>query len=176
MPPLHAPGLLLRPFEPSDAPAFTEAVRESLPSLLPWMPWAHAGYSERDAMEWFAFTHAGRAEGTNHEFGVFSEDGQRFLGGTGISQLHATHRGCNLGYWVRQSAQGQGVASGCVRVLADFAFTSLQLHRVEISAAVGNAASAGAARKAGAVWECVARNKLWLHGRTVDADVFSLVA
>ncbi len=49
MPTLHAPGLLLRPFEPSDAPAFAEAVLESLPSLLPWMPWAHAGYSAQEA-------------------------------------------------------------------------------------------------------------------------------
>nr|WP_315238640.1 GNAT family N-acetyltransferase [uncultured Albidiferax sp.] len=175
MPTLHAPGLLLRPFEPSDAPAFTEAVLESLASLQPWMPWAHAAYSAQEALEWFAFTHAGRAVGTDHEFGVFSEDGRRFLGGAGVSELHALRKSCNLGYWVRQSAQHQGVASRCVRVLADFAFASLQLHRVEISAAVGNAASAGVARKAGAVWECVARNKLWLHGRAVDADVFSLV-
>jgi len=67
------------------------------------------------------------------------------------------------------------VASRCVRVLAYFAFTTLQLHRMEISVAAGNGASAGAARKAGAVWECVARNKLWLHGRPMDTDVFSFV-
>nr|WP_315191755.1 hypothetical protein [uncultured Albidiferax sp.] len=75
MPPLLAPGLLLRPFEPSNAPASTEAVRESLPLLLQWMPWAHAGYSAQDVLAWFAFTHA-----------------------------------------------GQVVASGCARVLAEFAF------------------------------------------------------
>ncbi|MEO6856716.1 MAG: GNAT family N-acetyltransferase [Rhodoferax sp.] len=172
---LSAPGLLLRPFRASDAPAFTEAVLESLALLQPWMPWSHAGYSEADALEWFRFTHAGREAGTHHEFGVFSEDGGRFLGGAGLSQFHPTHRNCNLGYWVRQSAQRQAVASRCVKVLADYAFSTLHMHRVEISAAVGNAASAAAARKAGAVWECVARNKLWLHGRAVDADVFSVV-
>jgi ribosomal-protein-serine acetyltransferase len=172
---LRAPGLLLRPFEASDAPAFVAAVRESLPSLQPWMRWSHADYSAQEALDWFAFTHAGRAAGSDHEFGVFSADGLQFLGGAGVSQLHSAHKSCNLGYWVRQSAQRQGVASGCVQVLADFAFSTLQLHRVEISAAVGNGASAGAARKAGAVWECVARNKLWLHGKAVDADVFSLV-
>lgn len=167
--------LLLRPFEASDAPAFVEAVLESLASLQPWMPWSHAGYSDADALEWFRFTHAGRGAGTNHKFGVFSEDKGRFLGGAGLSQFHPSHRNCNLGYWVRQSTQRQGVASRCVQVLADYAFSTLHMHRVEISAAVGNAASAAAARKAGAVWECLARNKLWLHGRAVDADVFSLV-
>ena len=148
---------------------------QSLASLQPWLPWSHAGYSEQDALAWFRCSQAARVAGTNHAFGVFSEEGQRFLGGAGLSEFHATHRNCNLGYWVRQSPQRQGVASRCVRVLADYAFATLQLQRVEISAAVGNAASAATARKAGAVWECVARNKLWLHGRAVDADVFSLV-
>ena len=45
----------------------------------------------------------------------------------------------------------------------------------EIVVAVGNHASEGVARRAGAQWECVARNRLQLHGAAVPASVFSLV-
>jgi RimJ/RimL family protein N-acetyltransferase len=62
-----------------------------------------------------------------------------------------------------------------VRALAEHAFTEIQLHRVEIVTAVGNEASARVARKAGARFECIARNKLYLHGSPVAANVFSLV-
>ena len=36
----------------SDADDLHHAVRESLPELLPWMAWAHPGYSDIEAGEW----------------------------------------------------------------------------------------------------------------------------
>ena len=56
-----------------------------------------------------------------------------------------------------------------------YAFGSLALHRVEIVVAVGNDASEGVARKSGALFECIARNRLLIRGVSVPASVFSLV-
>jgi RimJ/RimL family protein N-acetyltransferase len=172
---IRAPHLLLRPFEDSDAAAFAVAVRESVSSVGPWMPWCHAQYTDSDALDWFRVARETLSRGTAHEFGVFSADGRHFLGGAGLNQINTQHKYCNLGYWVRQSEQRKGVALACVHALAEHAFTDLQLHRVEIVAAVGNEPSVGVARKAGAQFECTARNKLFLHGSPVAANVFSLV-
>lgn len=172
---LQTPSLRLRPYEALDAGAFALAARESFASVNPWLPWCHAGYSESEALEWFRATEDALKSGAAHEFGVFSSDGRSFLGAAGLNQINIQHRFCNLGYWVRQSAQRQGVALACVQALVDYAFSTLQLHRVEIVVALGNHASAGVARKAGAQFECVARNRLFIHGTPVSASVFSLV-
>ena len=172
---IQTPSLLLRPLDTPDASAFALAARESSASVSPWLPWCHAGYTEGEALAWFHATEDALQSGAAYEFGVFSSDGRSLLGGAGLNQINVQHRFCNLGYWVRSSAQRQGVALACVHALADHAFSVLQLHRVEMIVALGNHASAGVARKAGAQFECVARNRLFIHDAPVSASVFSLV-
>jgi hypothetical protein len=41
--------------------------------------------------------------------------------------------------------------------------------------AVGNLHSEGVARKSGALFESVARNRLFIHGQPVQASVYSLI-
>lgn len=172
---LHADGLLLRPFLGSDAAAFTEAVLESVDKVGRWMPWCTSAYTENDALDWFAFCDASRKSGSAFEFGVFCRTSGQLLGGAGLNQIIQLHRFCNLGYWVRQSRQGEGIAPRCVQSLAAHAFESLMLERVEIVVAVGNKSSEAVAEKAGGLREGIARNRLQLRGEAVPAHVFSLV-
>ena len=172
---LHAGRFVLRPFTTADAPAFAEAVRESTSTVGQWMGWAHGAYAEDDALAWFAICDAARSDGAGHEFGIFLADDGTFVGGAGLNHFNTLHAFCNLGYWVRASQQGRGTASAAVDALARYAFEALAQSRVEIVAADGNLPSMAVARKAGAVHECPARNRLQLHGRPVDAHVFSLI-
>ncbi|MET0321291.1 MAG: GNAT family protein [Duganella sp.] len=172
---IRCSGVELRPFLDSDADDFAAAVRESVPSVSPWMGWCVDDYTAADALDWFAVCRAGAAAGTAFEFGMFDEQSGRFLGGAGLNDIRQVHRFCNLGYWVRQSVQGQGIASRCVPALAAHAFDQLALHRVEIVVAVGNAASEAVAIKSGALHERVARNRLYINDRPADAHVYSLV-
>lgn len=172
---LHTGHFLLRPFTKADAPAFAEAVRESMASVGQWMGWAHAGYTVDEARSWFAFCDAARAAGSAHEFGIFLQDGGTLVGGAGLNQFNTVHGFCNLGYWVRASQQRQGAALAAVDALVRHAFDTLKQTRVEIVVADGNLPSLAVARKAGAMWECLARNRLQLHGGPVAAHLLSLV-
>ncbi len=172
---LHAGRFLLRPFKMADAPAFAAAVRESTGTIGQWMSWAHAAYSEDEARSWIAFCGAARAAGHAHEFGIFLDDGETLAGGAGLNQFNSVNAFCNLGYWVRASAQRQGAALAAASALVRHAFDDLKQSRVEIVIADGNLPSMAVARKAGAVHECLARRRLQLHGAAVDAHVFSLV-
>ena len=172
---ISASGLLLRPYEDLDASAFALAARESAESVGRWMPWCHAGFTEHDALDWFKVAQAGLQAETAYEFGVFSADGAEFLGGAGLNQINKQHAVCNLCYWVRSSKQGQKIASRCIKLLSQFGFETLMLQRIEIVVAVGNKPSESVARNSGAMMECVARNRLLIHGKPVPASIFSLV-
>jgi ribosomal-protein-serine acetyltransferase len=175
LPTISFSDLILRPFSDSDAEEFTYAVLESVESVGNWMPWCSSDYTVENALAWFAACRTERENGTAFEFGIFCESSGEFIGGAGINEIRQQHKLCNLGYWVRQSRQRQGVASRCVQALSAYAFHELGLYRVEIVVAVGNVASEGVAFKSGALRENVSRNRLHIREKPADAHIFSLV-
>lgn len=166
--------ITLRPYELSDANDVYVAVQESMSDLARWLPWCHPGYSYADAVNWIRVTQDGRATGKMYDFGIFDEAG-RFVGGCGINGINATERLANLGYWVRSSRTGRGIASTAAREVARWAFVNTSLNRLEIVVAVGNVGSERAALKAGAEREGVLRQRLILDGQSRDAYMFSIV-
>jgi len=175
MEPLLVDDLCLRPFETRDVAAFVAAVRESHASVGRWMNWCHRDYAIADAETWFALAGKNLHEGTSYDLGIFASDGTALLGSVGLNQFNRAHNFCNLGYWVRESRQGQGIATCASRALAEFGFRELKLSRIEIVVVQGNMPSQRVAQKVGATFECVARNRLVVAGRPHAAAVYSLV-
>ena len=97
------------------------------------------------------------------------------LGACGLADIDAANRCAKVGYWVRASAAGRGAATAAVRLLAAWAWAETDLERLEVRAAIGNAASRRVAEKAGAAFEGVARRRFRLHGRQEDAAVYALL-
>lgn len=169
-------ALLIRPYREEDASALYEAVRESVPEVSPWLPWCHENYSIEESRE-FTSSRAMAAQGDAwYGFAIFERDGGRLLGGVGLNFINRVHQMANLGYWVRTSVAGRGVATSATRAFARFGFEELGLQRIEIVAAVSNLASQRVAEKAGAVREGVLRKRLLIRGEPHDAVLFSLVA
>jgi RimJ/RimL family protein N-acetyltransferase len=82
----------------------------------------------------------------------------------------------NLGYWVRTSAAGRGVASAATVLIAHYGLQVVGLKRIEILADVENLASQRVAEKAGAMREGRLRNRLFHHHEVHDGVLFSLIA
>jgi len=171
---LETPRLMLRPPGGDEADLVLASIRETIGPLARWMTWCHPGYARADAAGWIDATRTAWDAGGAYEFLVFERSG-RNVGAIGLNQINREHGFANLGYWVRQSSQRRGFAVEAVRRVARFAFDEARLARVEIVAAEGNAASRRVAERVGATFECVARNRLLLHGRPVAAAMYSLV-
>jgi RimJ/RimL family protein N-acetyltransferase len=172
--PLLADGLCIRPYAEEDIAEFVDAVRESVATVGAWMPWCVGNYSPADAKSWFDQCAANLSARHAYDVGIYSVEGRTFYGGIAINQINRQHNFGNIGYWVRQSRQRQGIALRAVRAIAAFGFNFLKLTRLEIVAAEDNIASRGVAEKAGATFECVARNRLAMNGQPVAAAVYSL--
>ncbi len=141
-----------------------------------WMSWATSSYSLADARTWIQTCNEERESGLSHEFGVFTSADMRFVGVAGLNQFNNLYGFCNLGYWIRESAQRNGYATVAIQRLRAYAFNELALNRVEIVIAETNQPSAAVAELAGAHFEGIAKNRLKLHGTPVNARMYSFVA
>jgi ribosomal-protein-serine acetyltransferase len=172
--PLTDGTIALREPVPDDATAHCEAVLESLAEAGRWLEWVHEGYGVDESASFIARAIAGHESGEMYEFHIVDGKGT-FLGGCGLNRLDTRFLKSNVGYWVRTSAAGRGVATSATRLLASFAFEQLGLQRIEIIAAVDNLASQRVAEKAGAQREGILRNGIRYRGRNIDAVCFSLI-
>lgn len=168
------PAVRLRRPELSNAEEVLEAIRESSREISRWMIWCHPAYGLRDARAWIARGRTGRRTGLEHDFLVVDRRG-RILGACSLNQIRPEHRLANLGYWIRTSAAGQGIATAAVRKIAAFAFRETDLARLEIVVAVKNRASRRVAEKAGAICEGIARDRLFFGGRQQNAVMYVLL-
>lgn len=164
----------VRLYQQSDAEPIHAAALESVAEVYPWMAWCHARYTLDESRQWVSLQIEAARQRTAFEF-VIVGDGGRVLGGCGINQINPMNRFANLGYWVRSSATGHGVAPAAVRQVAEYAFRETDLNRLEIVIAVGNRRSQRVAEKVGATREGVLRSRLWLPSGPSDAVMYSLV-
>lgn len=168
-------ALLLRPWRQTDGPALAEAAQASLESVGAWLPWCHANYGLADACAWIDHCSSGWTTGQHYAFGIFERATGNLLGSAGLGQFNPLHRYASLGYWIRQSAQHQGIATHAARAVARFGFQQLGLVRVEIVVLPDNQASRRTAEKAGARFEALARQRLYVGSVPRDAAVYALV-
>lgn len=164
----------LRPYGPDDLEAVYAGIRESLAELIPWMPWCHPGYSRAESAEWLGRRAGEWDAGLAFEFAIVDAVTGEYLGGCGVNQVNAMHGFANLGYWVRTSRTGRGVATAAARLVARFGLEEVGIERLEITVPVDNAPSLRVAEKLGAVREGVARRRLRLAAGMADAVMFSL--
>ncbi len=163
----------LRPLRLEDASSIYASIEESRAEIARWMDWCRPGYDLVATEKWIAATARARQDGTGFEFGIFGPQG--FLGTIGVNQINPHERFANVGYWVRTSATGRGTATAAVKLVAQWAFLSTELQRLEIVAAVDNAASRRVAEKAGAAREGRLRSRICVCGKFYDAFMFSIV-
>jgi ribosomal-protein-serine acetyltransferase len=167
--------LLLRPLQRTDREAMFEAVAESVAEVSQWLPWCHRGYAIAETDAFIESCITAWAQQTHFPLAIFDARSGQYLGGTGVNHIERVNRLGNVGYWVRTSATRRGAASKAVRLVARFAFETLQLVRLEIVVRPENTPSRRAAEKAGAKLETIARNRIVQHGRAYDAALYSLI-
>jgi len=166
----------IRRYGTGDIPLLFEAARESVEEGSRWLPWLHSDYSMAESLEWVVDCRKEWDQGREYSFAIVDPLNDLFLGRVGLNQISHTHRMANLGYWVRSSCTGRGVATAATRLIAQFGFAVLRLQRLEILIEVSNLASQRVAEKAGAQREGTLRKRLFIHGKAVDAVVYSLIA
>jgi len=161
---LSTARLRIRIADPDLAAVVNEAVRESFDTLTRWMHWADHVPTLQETVD--RLVRSRRAFLADEDYGlhVFSKDSERFLGSSGLHPRSSDATRREIGYWLRNSATGQGYATEAVRAIAAAGFKSLGLTAIEIRTSARNVASQRVAERAGFALESVV-----LDGR-IDPD------
>ena len=167
---------MIRCWEPRDAPLLKDAIDSSLDHLLPWMAWARA--EPQSLAEKVALLRRFRSQfdlGREFVYGILDRGEQQVLGGSGLHPRSGDDS-LEIGYWIRASAVGRGLATETTAALTRVAFEVCGVDRVDIRVDPTNAASLAIPRKLGFREEATLRRRLPAHEDGVPRDVtlFSL--
>lgn len=162
--------ITLRPARYRDRKKWNQVRLENRDWLSPWeatlpiLPDASSAHESN--VKWPAyfemvslFKREARA-GRSFSFLIWHEKnliGQITMGGVILGAL----RGAHIGYWIDRSYANRGLMTAAVRLLSDFGFSQLGLHRIEINIRPENAASCKVAEKA--EFEFEGHRKAFLH-------------
>jgi RimJ/RimL family protein N-acetyltransferase len=165
--------LVLRCWEPRDAPLLKEAVDSSIDHLLPWMPWAvHEPQSLEDKVALLRQFRGKFDLGQDFTYGILTPDEQQAVGGTGL-HTRIGDDALEIGYWIRASRVGEGLGTESTAALTRVAFELTDVDRVEIRCEPENEDSRAIPRKLGYREEATLRRRL-RHPEPRDVVVYSL--
>ena len=150
--PIVTPRMIIHVADETMAQDYYDAKQEAWDSLSQWMPWATEDEKKRPISATASFLRSAHAQFLNREslmMAAYDRASGQFCGSTGLQDIDWTVRSMEIGYWIRQSFQGQGRAGELGNALARYAFAALQAQCVTTGHAEGNDASRRTIEKLG---------------------------
>ena len=169
---INAGELVLRRWEAAWADEAAAAVRESLPELAPFLPWATAAHDVEASRVFIEKSGELWDQGTTFNYGIFTAVGD-LVGAIGLM----TRMGpgvLEIGYWVAADRAGGGIGTTAARALTEVARSIEGCERTEIHCDEGNVASAAIPRRLGYRLERTEHRERTAPGETERNQVWVL--
>ena len=97
-----------------------------------------------------------------------------FIGLIGLKSTDKVNKKTEIGYWLSEKYQKQGIMTKSVSKLCDFAFNELGINRIQIKCAVGNDQSKNIPKRLNFKFEGIERDGELLTGNVyTDLEVYS---
>ncbi|GLC87101.1 GNAT family N-acetyltransferase [Lysinibacillus piscis] len=165
--------LSLRAISLEDAEAVFTLTDASRPYLRQWLPWLDMTQKTEDTITYIQGCLQGHTAKSSLSLVILSH--QQIVGIAGFNSINYHNKIATIGYWLSEDAQGRGIMTKTVQALLHYAFKDLQLHKVEIRAATGNAPSRAIPERLGFTQEGTIRAAEWLYDHYVDHVVYGLL-
>ncbi len=159
----------------SDLGPLHDAITETLPDLVKWLPWARPSHTRHETRRYLRSSRLARQNRQAFEFVIEDRQSRDVLGMCSLHRLDWMRACAGVGYWVRSSHWRQRVATEAVQGLIGHAFHELALNRLELHIALDNQVSHRVAHTLGFKPEGVAREAEFIGGVFVDHQQYSLV-
>ena len=159
--------LTLRPPEHTDFRAWTELRRQSARFLQPWEPtWAPDHLTRKSFTNRVYWAQRSVASGSALPLFLFRRDDEVLVGAITLDNIRrGPAQAGTLGYWTGKPFSRMGYMREAIGGVVHFAFTRLDLSRIEAACLPENAASRGLLESSGFKYEGVAQSYLQIDGR-----------
>lgn len=141
--------------------------------LRKWLPWV--GYMKSEDFI-LAFIHGSRqrmAAGQELAFVILKDN--VIAGRIGVYKIDTQNKTGELGYWLGENYQNQGIMTQSCKALISYCFDTLGINRIEIRCAAENHQSQRIPERLGFMMEGIIRQGEWLHHHYTDLKLFSLL-
>ncbi|WP_299729398.1 GNAT family protein [uncultured Endozoicomonas sp.] len=154
------------------ASTYVRLATENYDYLTQWLPWPKTNKTEDDFK--------GFIQGALHKFAdnkgiTFAiEFKGEVVGNIALFDVNTPLKKAEIGYWIIESAQGNGLITRACHFLIDHAFTELDLEKIEIRAATENKPSRAVCERLGMKLEGVLTHQAVLNDKIVDHAIYGI--
>ena len=163
----------LKTFLADESPTLFNLIDKNRDHIGKWLIWVEKTKTTEDTevkiKEWEEKEKKG--EGIN--FGIWYKN--ELVGVVSYNYINKEHRKAEIGYWLDKDHQGKGIMTNACKLLIDYGFSDLNLHRIEISCAKGNEKSCAIPERLGFTKEGQFRESGYINGKFVDHYYYSLL-
>lgn len=156
----------------SFASRYTELVSEQLDYLSQWLAWPPHCQSEQDFKLFIQRSLHDYADGKSMTCAIVYKG--EIVGNCSFNSINYDTLTVEVGYWLSQCHQGNGIMTRVVTSLIDIAFDELGMEKVQLAAAKDNAASRAVAERVGMALEGIITNKEKVSDRILDHAIYGI--
>jgi ribosomal-protein-alanine N-acetyltransferase len=117
-----------------------------------------------------------RQEDQEYHFGIFKKDSNELIGTINLFQVfRGSLQSAFIGYFLDKQQNGKGYTTEAVRLIVNYAFNDLKLHRIEAGVMPHNGGSIRVLEKAGFHKEGIAKKNVRINGKWEDHQVLAII-
>ncbi len=166
--------VVLAPITLADSTDMFETIHSQRDYLGKWLPFVVFTQQVEDSRNYIR-SMLGAPENTREHVYTIRYDGV-FAGLIGLKAIDKANHKTEIGYWLSEPFQKQGIISRSVVALCRHAFSNLNVNRVQIKCAVGNEPSKRIPQRLGFCFEGIERDGELLTGNAyADIEVYSIL-
>lgn len=169
-------NIYIRPFITEDAAALLELQTENRDFFEQFaMERTPEFYTLETQLKRIKQSEKDRKNDEGYNFGIFKHDGT-LIGTMNLFQvLRGAIQGAFIGYFLDKKHNGKGYTTEAARLLVDYAFTELKLHRIEAGVMPHNIGSIRVLEKAGFHKEGIAMKNVKINGKWEDHQMLAII-
>ena len=169
---LLAGRVCLRPVQPCDADDLAAQINDK--EIAANTRTIEYPYPKERAPKWIEMQKKNWREGKAFVFSILDAESDQFMGVTGLNIDNENHN-AELGYWLGRDYWNQGYCTEAVKLLIDFGFEKLGLHKIYAHHVSRNPASGRVLEKAGMLREGYLREQTRKWGVFEDIVVYGML-
>lgn len=154
------------------APKMVEIILAEKEHLTKWLAWPEFTKSIDDYLEYVAIVSKAYSDGKGMACNIIYKG--KPVGTVGFNYINNSLKKAEIGYWLSEHAQGNGIMTRCCKRLIQAAFEELDLDKIEIPVAEGNKPSREVCERLGMTSEGTIGNAENLNGRIVNHVYYAL--